>query len=195
MEAFILAMLAGVLVCAPPGPLGALCARTSALHGRAAGLGVGLAIACGEAVHASLASLGALDPHEIPRTLRLVLGLALALLLLGLAWRTWRRAEGQETAPRASRKGALGVFLLALATPGTLPAYVLIFTAFGLRGAAAPWLLAGGAVAGSLCWWGFVVSMAHRLRGRLASSPVVLARACGALFLLGAFGALRAAVG
>lgn len=193
LETFLLAMLCGLAVAAPPGPLGASCARASVERGPRAGLAVGLAIAAGDGVHAFLASSGGMHVDALPRALRFVGCTAIAALLTALAVRAWSRTSAARFEAPPSRASALRSFLLALATPGTLPAYLVGFGALGLIGAR-PAVAAFGGAAGSLAWWGFVCAASHGLRGRIASSPRLFERACGALFLLGACGALRAAL-
>lgn len=197
MQTFLLAALAGLLVCAPPGPLGALCVRTTALHGRAAGLCVGLGIALGESAHAAIAHYGAFDLGLWPRPARILVGGGLALLFGLLALRAWFSTPApalERPAPARAGRGVAGTFLLSFATPGTLPAFVLIFSTFGIGRASGLSAIVAGVLCGSLAWWLLVTSLAHRLRDRLCASPQLLERACSAFFLLGAGGALRAAM-
>jgi threonine/homoserine/homoserine lactone efflux protein len=184
-----------VLVSALPGPLGALTAQSSAARGPWAGVRLGVAIGLGQMVHATLASFAAFDLERIPASARRTAAVAMALLFVALAWRAWTQGAPDVEAERRRARGTLlGVFALALATPGTLPGYLLAFTALGLRGAHGSLEVVLGAFAGSLLWWSLVSLLAWRLRRVLTERPRLFARACGALFLLGAFGALGAAM-
>jgi threonine/homoserine/homoserine lactone efflux protein len=191
VDAFLLAVLAGLAVSVPPGPLGALCVTQTLRAGLRAGIVVALAVAAGDALLGSVAALGADAVSQMPVWVRRSLAAIVALALFWIGMRVLRRA-GEPPKPEPERKGwrsGAGAFLLALATPGTLPALLVLFATFQVRD---PVVAYAGVFAGGFAWWLTLCLVSHRLRDRAQSVLVKVDYACGALLWLGSGVAARA---
>ena len=118
---------------------------------------------------------------------------ALALFFLGLgvflrAGRPPRQAEGSDASRYAAAGGAA---LLALGTPGTLPALLALFSTFGIDNVR---LGAAGVFLGGLAWWWTLCLVTHFVREHARNVLHVLDYACGALLWLGAGAAAKFAI-
>jgi putative LysE/RhtB family amino acid efflux pump len=177
---FLKAVLMGLAIAAPLGPIGALCIQRTLERGLLAGVAGGLGTALADALYASLAAAGfaafaaALDSISTP------LGLIGGGFLLWLAWKGWPRGTA---APKAAASPAVrGVWLttattfaLTIANPATILSFAAIFAGIGLADTASTASAAAvvaGVFAGSMLWWimlsGTVAALHHRLPASFA---------------------------
>lgn len=186
-------MLAGLAISAPPGPLGALCVSRTLRWGLGAGWSVALSVAAGDALLGSVAAVGADTIGDVSPDARRMAAAVVALALFGVGVRVVRRAGRPPKAesPRSGWRVGTGAFLLALCTPGTVPALLALFATFSIQ---QPAVAFAGVFVGGACWWILLCLVAHRLRDRAESILLKVDYACGALLWLGAGVAARAAV-
>jgi putative LysE/RhtB family amino acid efflux pump len=138
---FLKAAAAGLAVSIPPGPVAALCAGRAMRGGAGAGIVWALGAALADALHGAAAAAGAAVPLPV------VIAGAVAL---GLALRKRRPAA------------AAGGFLIALASPATLPALAVLYGTLGVAGHAA--IVGAGVFFGAALWWVILATAAARLR-------------------------------
>jgi threonine/homoserine/homoserine lactone efflux protein len=169
-----------------------VCVSHTLKSGFRSGLWCGLGVAIGDVVYAVIAAVGAgvLDGvGSGPR--RVVAGIAAAVLgVVGLRMLMPRRRSAEKTdAPgrkraeaafaRSARRGDAPLallattFLLALATPGTLPALLALLTPFGVgsastTGAGGAAAIGAGVFVGGMGWWLLIVATAARFRSGAA---------------------------
>ncbi|WP_420344221.1 LysE family transporter [Paenirhodobacter sp.] len=188
---FLKAVLLGLAVAAPLGPIGALCIRRTLAHGFRAGLAGGFGTAVADAAYAAAAAAGL---AAFSGALAAVSGPAMGLgdlALLALAWRGWPRAAAAirpAEAPdsRSAAATAATTFALAIANPAMLLSFAAIFAGLGLtEGQGGVVVL--GVFTGSMLWWVLlagVVSLLHR------SLPLGFAlwAARGSSLMMAAFG-------
>jgi threonine/homoserine/homoserine lactone efflux protein len=194
--------LAGLALAAPVGPIGVLVIERSLRQGLAAGLATGLGAAVADAVYGALGVFAAAAVLALLASLRQPLAVAGALLLLWLAWRTWRGAgtavAGDGAGPGALpavpaadlRKAFVGTLLLTLANPATVLTFVALMGALAGRlaapiGPAAAAALVLGVGLGSAAWWLLLAGAVSRFRHRLDTRQRVLVARVSALLLLG----------
>ncbi|HEU4393976.1 MAG TPA: LysE family transporter [Planctomycetota bacterium] len=195
---FFAGFLLGWNVAWVPGPINAEILRRGARRGFGAAFVVGLGASCADFCWAAAVSLGAGAIAGAPglRTglawVSTVLLAALAALFLRGAWRSARAAARREPlpdgpAPLETRRGGwLFGFGMALVSPWNLAFWVGAVGQQAVRdaGAGASLLLAGGVVAGALCWC-TVLSTASRFGARLPGPAWDAAlRTVAAAFLL-----------
>jgi threonine/homoserine/homoserine lactone efflux protein len=200
LEFFLKGVAAGTVIGLPVGPVGVLCLRRTLVEGRLAGLVSGLGAAAGDTFFGIVAAfgLGFVSNWLLGWRPWLTAGGACFLLVLGARAIF---AEPMGDAERYDRENLLGdfvsTFVLTLANPITLLAFLGIFAAVGF-GAPHPALgdaamLVSGVFIGSLAWWlalavwggRFLSALRPRERKRIN-------RGAGGLLLLAGVGLLIA---
>jgi threonine/homoserine/homoserine lactone efflux protein len=170
---FAQALLIGLSIAAPVGPIGLLTIQRSLHQGARAGLATGLGAAAADACYGAL---GAYGVHAVISTLeaaRLPLALGGAAFLLWMAWGLWRMPVRAAAGPQERSGPSLwacfaGTFVLTLSNPATIVSFMAVFGVLAARGgaAASPGLLVLGVFLGSALWWWALSSGVGRLRGR-----------------------------
>jgi len=166
----------GFVVAAQVGPIWLLCARTTLRVGFASGLAIGAGAAFVDLCYAALGAAG-VAPLLTVRSLRTVLGLAGAAVLLWLGartlWTAWRVRLGAELPEETlSPRAALRTGLVATASnPLTIASWAAVFGAASAGGAsdgaASAVLLVLGVGIGSLAWHALLVAVMRLLRRRV----------------------------
>ncbi len=174
-------LLIGFSIAAPVGPIGILCIRRTLAAGRAIGLATGFGAATADAIYAAIAGFGltvlsdTLLHYQNP--LRLIGG----AFLLYLGARTFLAPPAQQPAP-AARSGSLlsayaSTFLLTLANPVTILAFLGIFAGLGIASSPTDALQATRLIlsvfAGSSLWWLILSISANLLRSRLTGRGLI----------------------
>ncbi|MGD9835373.1 MAG: LysE family translocator [Piscinibacter sp.] len=168
---FLSALVIGLSIAAPVGPIGLLTIQRSLEHGPRAGLATGLGAAAADAVYGAIGAYGvawlvnALVAARVPLALfggAVLLWMALQLLRAPVADRAARAAPA-----RNGWQYFAGTFVLTLSNPATIFSFVAIFGAMAGRAASAsPALMVAGVLCGSALWWLFLSSAVGRLRER-----------------------------
>ena len=175
---FLKAILLGIAVAAPLGPIGALCIARTLQSGFAAGFAGGFGTALADATYAGFAAFGFAALAGLMEGGAGLVRIAGGLVLIALGLRGWARS-GQAARPAPAGAGplvatALATFALTIANPATILSFVAMFAGLGLAespdfGSAAS--AVGGVFLGSLLWWaalsgGVALSRARRPAGR-----------------------------
>jgi putative LysE/RhtB family amino acid efflux pump len=173
---FLKALLLGVVVAAPVGPVGALVIRRTLRVGPGLGIATGVGAAIADAVFALIAALGlgAAQSFFLRHELTLAVGGGLLILVIGFVslFKNLReRREELEATEEANeetflreRPGPLKIlraigasFLITITNPMTIVGFGVAFTALGLVQSPGhesfPIVLVAGVLAGSMCWW------------------------------------------
>ncbi len=208
---FARGVLAGLVLCVPPGAMGTLCVARSVRHGFGAGFSIAAGSALGDATCVAIAAHGVASLRGSPGAAPRVVASLAAPLLLWAGVRLLIRARdtagtGRRDAPpasdvgpppRAVRSAACGC-AMALGTPGTLPALVVVFAAIGPpsggRGAATTVVTAAGALVAALFWWTGVALVACRYRRTAARYLHVIDAVGGAFLVLASLAAIHVAI-
>lgn len=156
---FVEAMLIGLAIAAPVGPIGLLCIERTLHHGPRSGLATGLGAASADAVYALLGATG--SSLLIASLTRLALPLALAGsgVLAWLGWCTLRRAPA-GTAATAPAAGTLwraysSALALTLTNPMTILSFMAVFAGLSAGRTATlagSMVMVAGVFAGSALW-------------------------------------------
>lgn len=153
------AVLVGLGIAAPVGPIGLLTIRRTLEGGMPAGLATGLGAACADAAYGALGAWGVQAAIGWLVGARLPLALGGGALLLWLAWQTWRAPLATGAAPLPSGGDLLrhfgGSFALTLSNPATILSFIAVFGALaGAAGAPlSPVSMVFGVWLGSALWW------------------------------------------
>lgn len=168
---FAQALLIGLSIAAPVGPIGLLVIQRTLQSGRATGLATGLGAAAADALYGAVGAFGVSSLIQALQGARVPLALGGGAFMLWLAWRTWRAAPPERAAAPTDARGLAGAFagtfLLTLSNPATIFSFIAIFGALGARGpVASPWPMIAGVLVGSALWWLFLCAVVGRLRAR-----------------------------
>jgi threonine/homoserine/homoserine lactone efflux protein len=189
------AVVLGLTLAAPIGPMAVLLMRRSLVDGLSAGLVCGAGIATGDALYAALAAAGVAGISAFLAAHAAVVHLVAGAIMIAIGLRMLL-APGAEPKSSSANGRYLETVFLTLTNPMTILTYAAAFNwlapvgSFDVRIAA---LSVAGVFAGSMLWWlllGFAVSrMRHVITG---SVRLAIDRVAG-VFLI-AFGARTAAV-
>jgi threonine/homoserine/homoserine lactone efflux protein len=197
---FLKAAGIGLAVAAPVGPMSLLCMRRTLTQGWASGLATGAGIAAGDGIYAAVAALGLTAVSGVilghPHLVHGAAGAALLILgVRGLTATAGAEPSELKTAPASLTQIFAGSALLTLANPPTVIMFAAVFAGLAPRSgysAADGVLTVGGVAAGSMAWWGAVVSVLSALRhGLNARTQGAISRTSAAA--LGVFGIVELA--
>ncbi|MBW6505700.1 MAG: LysE family translocator [Rhodobacteraceae bacterium] len=192
---FLKAMVMGLAIAAPLGPIGALCIQRTLARGVWAGLAGGLGTALADALYASLAAAGFASFAATLSRVSAPLALIGGAFLLWLAWKGWPRGTAAARAAAAPPARGLAAttaitFALTMANPATILSFAAIFAGLGLAetaSTASAVQVVAGVFAGSMLWWlvlaGTVAALHHRLPSAFAHCV-----ARGSSLIMAAFG-------
>jgi threonine/homoserine/homoserine lactone efflux protein len=161
---FVQAMLVGLSIAAPVGPIGLLTIQRTLGGGMRAGLATGLGAAVADAAYGAVGAFGVVWVIALLTGARVPLALGGGVLLLWLAWQTWRSPLA-ESAAQAQGAGTwsqfVGTFALTLSNPATILSFIAIFGSMSasVARAASPLTMVAGVFAGSVLWWCVLVTL------------------------------------
>jgi threonine/homoserine/homoserine lactone efflux protein len=160
-DMYFKALLLGLAIAAPVGPMSLLCMRRTLARGWPLGLSTGLGIATGDGLYALVAALGLAGVSHFVFEHGRMLHLAAGLFLVYLGLRTFFAADED-----AAREKALGAgtdwstyatsLLLTLTNPPTIVMFAAAFAALAPRGGLVPetaLATVAGVFTGSTLWW------------------------------------------
>lgn len=174
---FAQALLLGLAIAAPVGPIGLLCIDRSLRQGPWVGLATGLGAATADALYATLGALGLSALIQQLTALALPLAVAGSLLLAWMGLGMLRRQASSRTARTAGAHGCCSAWasalLLTLSNPMTILSFLAVFASLSGHaqpGMAEALLMVAGVFAGSALWWCVLAFGAGRLLGRLGEA-------------------------
>lgn len=187
---FAQALLIGLAIAAPVGPIGLLVIQRTLQHGWLIGLATGLGAAAADALYGAVGAFGVGAVTDWLTATQRPLALAGAAFMAWLAWQTWRAAPAAAVAEVKAGPGLAaafaGTFVLTLSNPATILSFVAIFASLGAgAGSAHPGVMVTGVFAGSLLWWLLLCGGVARLRAKLDARWQRRINAAAALLLLG----------
>jgi threonine/homoserine/homoserine lactone efflux protein len=201
LDAFFKAVLLGLSIAAPVGPIGVLCIRRTLAHGRLHGLVCGLGAASADAVYGLIGGLGltAVSAFLVNQqaTLQLIGGAFLCVIGARtlLAKATTSEASNTTSSANSLAGAYVSTLLLTLTNPVTILSFAAMFAGMGAStdadgaGVAGVIALVAGVFVGSAVWWLMLSGLVGLLRNRIFASATALTwinRISGAVIL--AFG-------
>lgn len=169
------ALVVGLSVAAPVGPIGLLTIQRAIHRGFGMGLATGLGAAVADALYGTVGAVGVTWLVTALTAARVPLAVGGAAVLLVLAWRTWR-APLVDHAARAGARGLVGAFggtvVLTLANPATIVSFIAVFGVLAAAGetAVSPMTMVVGVFLGSATWWVFLAGVVSATRSRFDES-------------------------
>ena len=176
---FLKALVIGLSIAAPVGPIGLLCIQRTLAHGRAIGFLSGLGAALADACYGAIGAFGvsAVVSTMVAARVPLALGGAAFLAWMGVQLLRAPAATQARAAEDAATpvKALLSVFVLTLANPMTILSFVAVFASLGSghvgSGSGAALTMVLGVFLGSALWWlglsGVVSMVRHKLGARV----------------------------
>ncbi|NOR63480.1 MAG: LysE family transporter [Rhodobacteraceae bacterium] len=168
MSTLLSGIAVGFAVAMPVGPIGVLCIKRSLKDGFRYGLATGLGAASADASYGVLVALGLGFSGLLAQAEALQLAGGVLIAALGLRSFFKRKPATEITAPKGGLATAwFSTYLLTLANPMTILAFVGLIAALGSASAAGPYLLVVGVFIGSLLWWLILVGSVLVVKSRL----------------------------
>lgn len=169
---FAKAVLIGLSIAAPVGPIGLLTIQRTLQHGQAVGLATGLGAAAADAVYGAIGAFGVTALIGALQVARVPLAVGGGAFLLWMAWQTWHAPPADHAAQAAGGRSLLasfaGTFVLTLSNPATVLSFIAVFGTLAAQGApSSPWPMIGGVLVGSALWWLLLSTCVARLRQRI----------------------------
>lgn len=168
---FLRALLIGISIAAPVGPIGVLCIRRTLANGKLAGFASGMGAASADMVYGAVAAFGLSAVTGLLVENALWLKIIGGIFLLYLGMRTFVEKPSDKPA-QASANGLssmyLSTFFLTITNPMTILAFAAIFagTMLGEK-SGSPLLMVAGVFTGSAAWWLTLSFGVEVLRDRL----------------------------
>jgi threonine/homoserine/homoserine lactone efflux protein len=160
MAIFLKAVLIGLSIAAPVGPIGLLCIQRTLAQGARVGFVSGLGAAVADACYGSIGAFGLVTVMHFFVALTTPLAAIGAVFLGWLGLRTWRAPVGREAAavPVVDHGGKAfaSVLLLTLGNPATILSFLAVFASLGagtVPGSSAAGVMVLGVFVGSALWW------------------------------------------
>ncbi len=194
------AVLAGLAIAAPVGPVGVMCVQRTLHHGRVAGLVSGLGAALADAMFGIVAAFGVVAVADWMVNHQTILELVGGALLIGIGLRALmtRAAEKTTAEPRGHLAAFASTFVLTITNPITILAFAAVFASLGLgveelsmTDAA---ILVGGVFVGSALWWCGIAASAGLLRAKLGDNAKSMLNGVAGVIII-AFGCVALVAG
>ncbi|MFZ6654109.1 LysE family translocator [Undibacterium sp. TJN19] len=189
---FFKAMLIGLSIAAPVGPIGLLCIQRTLAHGMRAGFVSGLGAACADAVYGAAGAFGmvAITDYFVSLSMPLALAGALFLAWMGVRLLFSKASPAEQgTAVRPSAAGAfLSVFLLTMTNPMTIISFIAVFASIAGPVAVQPsaaMLMVAGVLLGSAAWWLTLTCGIALIRKKIDTAMMTSINRAGGCLLLG----------
>jgi len=177
--AFFHAMIAGLALAAPVGPVGLLCIRRSLSRGMMAGFLSGMGAAVADALYASVAACGgSVIAGARDRYANLLeIGGGTLLCIIGIHCIVNHKAPiRREVTPGSMVHTFFSTLAITLTNPATIIGFAALFSAMGLtdeegsrRGGT---ILVAGVFAGSALWWLILSGTMHFVRHLLDEKAI-----------------------
>lgn len=176
MSIFLKAVLIGLSIAAPVGPIGLLCIQRTLAQGARVGFVSGLGAAVADACYGSIGAFGLAALMHFFVVLTVPLATIGAVFLGWLGLRTWRAPVGDNAAVTPvvdhGGKAFASVLLLTLGNPATILSFLAVFASLGagtVSGKAAAGVMVLGVFAGSALWWLTLALAVAALRHKVSS--------------------------
>lgn len=189
---FLKAMLIGIAIAAPVGPIGFLCIKKTIEFGFKEGLAVGVGAALADATYGLIAAFGLSAIMHILITSASVIKLCGGILLLYLAYRelkssTQNAVNSTTVSKRSKLQLIIEVFLLTIANPMTILTFIGIFASIsnGPATALESFTMVLGIFLGSMIWWVVLASIIVKIKHRLPQAWLNYIKYLSAIILTG----------
>ena len=179
---FYMAILAGLAIAAPVGPIGIICIKRTLDFGFARGFASGLGAAMADGCYGLIAAVSMTSALAIISPHANLMNVCAAILLFKIGIDTFRTVpkEASEAAVENEKKGLLAAFFstlfLTMLNPMTMMSFIAVFAAVGVKELEAAkentLIIVFGVFLGSLIWWLFLCALVSKVREKLSKNSM-----------------------
>lgn len=189
---FFKAMLIGLSIAAPVGPIGLLCIQRTLEHGMRIGFVSGMGAACADAAYGAIGAFGMVAITDYFVSLSTPLAIAGALFLAWMGGKlilSKAQVVNQSTTNRLPViKAFISIFLLTITNPMTIVSFIAVFASIAgpvaVHPSAAAFMVAG-VFLGSALWWLILSTGVALIRQKISITVMMLINRAGGCLLLG----------
>ncbi|MEI6729154.1 MAG: LysE family transporter [bacterium] len=191
IELFLKALLIGMSIAMPVGPMALLCIEKTLKKGWKIGLLSGLAIALGDATYGLVAGLGLTSISSFLINYEFWLRVFGGGFIIYLGY-TFFKDTSKKTAKSVESKseilGIIKIYFLTLTSPATILSFVSIFLGLGIgsqeSNLSGSLITTLGIFAGSFLWWIILVFVVSSIRSKLSDRHVLFLTKIGGVILI-----------
>jgi threonine/homoserine/homoserine lactone efflux protein len=189
---FLKAMLIGLSIAAPVGPIGLLCIQRTLAYGMRTGFVSGMGAACADAVYGAIGAFGMVAITDY------FVSLSTPLAIAGAAFLAWMGGKlllskaqlvDQDVANKQTVINTfLSIFMLTITNPMTIVSFIAVFASIAGPVAVHPSaaaLMVTGVFLGSALWWLILSSGVALIRKKISTTTMMLINRAGGCLLLG----------
>lgn len=185
---FLKGLVAGLVLCAPMGPIGMLIIRRTFVSGRLAGLVSVLGASTADGLYCLVATLGVAYISEFLRNEQRLLTSLGGLVLISLGLRLFFSkppTKPMNGVAMGLKDAFLSSFLLMLTNPMPILLFTTAFTALGIHGGeyAARFILTAGVFTGSALWGPILVASVAILGRQVGPRHMIILNKISGLFI------------
>lgn len=179
---FCMAILAGLAIAAPVGPIGIICIKRTLDFGFARGFASGLGAAMADGCYGLIAAVSMTSALAIISPHANLMNICAAILLFKIGIDTFRSipTEASEAAVENEKKGLLAAFFstlfLTMLNPMTIMSFIAVFAAVGVKelesAKESTLIIVFGVFLGSLLWWLFLCALVSKVREKLSKNSI-----------------------
>lgn len=179
---FCMAILAGLAIAAPVGPIGIICIKRTLDFGFARGFASGLGAAMADGCYGLIAAVSMTSALAIISPHANLMNICAAILLIKIGIDTFRSVpkDASEAAVENEKKGLLAAFFstlfLTMLNPMTIMSFIAVFAAVGVKELEAAkestLIIVFGVFLGSLLWWLFLCALVSKVREKLSKNSI-----------------------
>lgn len=187
---FLRALLMGLSIAAPVGPIGVLTIRQTLAGGQKAGLATGMGAASADMVYGIIAVLGLSAISSLLLEYKMWIGLLGGAMLVYMGLRSLLSPPTQTTLANDTPNHLFGAFastfVLTLTNPATILSFIAIMGVLGVSQSSAPavGLTVLGVFCGSAMWWLLLTSIVSWFRQYLTANFQRWVNRISGLFIL-----------
>lgn len=191
-ESFFKAMLIGLSIAAPVGPIGLICIQRTLAYGMRTGFVSGMGAACADAVYGAIGAFGmvAITDYFVSLSTPLAIAGAVFLAWMGgkLLLSKAQVVDQDVTNKQPVMRTFLSIFMLTITNPLTIVSFIAVFASIAgpvaLHPSAAAFMVTG-VFLGSAFWWLILSSGVALIRKKISITVMTLINRAGACLLLG----------
>lgn len=179
---FLMAVLAGLAIAAPVGPIGIICIKRTLDYGFARGFASGLGAAIADGCYGLIAAVSMTSALSLISPHATLMNTCAALVLFKIGIDTVRSAprDSSQTAAENEKKGLFSAFLstlfLTFLNPMTIMSFIAVFASVGVKELEAAkestLIIVLGVFLGSLLWWLVLCVLVSKARATLSKNSI-----------------------
>ena len=177
---FLKSVIIGFSIAMPVGPIGMICIKKTLQNGLKSGIFVGIGAALGDCFYSLISAYGLSYISEEILTYETVIKIcgSIFLIYIGLQElkKPWNVKEDKATLSSTTNIKLISkVFLLTIANPATILAFLGVFAAVGssdIKGFSNILVIISGVFLGSITWWTLLSNSINKIRHKFSTKNI-----------------------